>query len=287
MKQAPEPYEPFVRRRLGDRVRTLRKLSKLTAEEVADYVGFSTATLSKIENRKQGTKKAYMRLMVQLFKDHLEPGEDEVLMRWAAKSMIGSGNDDPYMDIVSSDFIDYHEAEGQAGKLRVCKTNLIFGPLQIDEYVRQQRLAASDSATDEELAKAVDFMRYRFSRIMDSQGPTVDVVLNEAAVRQLVGGAAVMKAQIRHLMDASQNPSVRLQVVPASAGAYAAQDTSFVILEEIPDLKELVFIEHDRRGMYLEGSSVLRYRDMFEQAEGLAMTTEETYAFLDRLQKNL
>jgi Domain of unknown function (DUF5753) len=57
--------------------------------------------------------------------------------------------------------------------------------------------------------------------------PQTWLVLNEAVIRRVVGGRAVMHAQLTRLAEASANlPSTTLQVVPFDAGAHASMDGS-------------------------------------------------------------
>ncbi|WP_133306141.1 Scr1 family TA system antitoxin-like transcriptional regulator [Microbispora triticiradicis] len=51
---------------------------------------------------------------------------------------------------------------------------------------------------------------------------------------RLVGGSDVMRQQLRHLIDMSAKPNIYIQVLPDSAGAHAAMDGAFTILN-FPD----------------------------------------------------
>jgi hypothetical protein len=56
-------------------------------------------------------------------------------------------------------------------------------------------------------------------------------VLNEAIIRRLVGGAEVMAAQIKRLVDASDLPNMALRIMPFSAGLHhGIMSGPFVIL---------------------------------------------------------
>jgi hypothetical protein len=46
-------------------------------------------------------------------------------------------------------------------------------------------------------------------------------VLDEAALRRLVGSAAVMHGQPTHLADCAGRPNISVEVVPSSTGANA------------------------------------------------------------------
>ena len=50
--------------------------------------------------------------------------------------------------------------------------------------------------------------------------PSLWVVIDEAVLRRPVGGAAVMRAQLDRLIDATGKPNITLQVLPFTAGAH-------------------------------------------------------------------
>ena len=51
--------------------------------------------------------------------------------------------------------------------------------------------------------------------------PVVWSVMDESVLRRLVDGPAVMRTQLRHLMEAARMPHVTFQVVPFGVGGYA------------------------------------------------------------------
>lgn len=48
------------------------------------------------------------------------------------------------------------------------------------------------------------------------------VILDQAALVRVVGSPAIMDAQIRHLLDLSEQPDVTIQAIPFTAGATPA-----------------------------------------------------------------
>jgi hypothetical protein len=78
-------------------------------------------------------------------------------------------------------------------------------------------------------------------------------VVDEAALRRPIGGAAVMRAQLEALIDATRLPNVTLQILPFRAGGHSAAGGMFTILrfpEE--DLPDVVFLEQLTNAVYLE-----------------------------------
>lgn len=179
--------------------------------------------------------------------------------------------------------------EQQARDLGVHETSTVFGPLQTPDYVRAMRRAAKPDSTEDDLVRSVDLRRDRFERLSGKNAPKVHVVLSEAVFVQHVGGRDVMRDQVAHLIEVSRLPSVGLQVIPGSAGAYAAQGCPFVLLHLPwqPPL-DVVFIESDMIASYLDApAAVERYAEMFAQVRKLALNTRDTVSLLDRVRSNL
>jgi hypothetical protein len=64
--------------------------------------------------------------------------------------------------------------------------------------------------------------------------PRLWAIMDEAAVRRLVGGRQVMRAQLDRLREAASRPNVTIQVIPFDVGSHPGMDGSFIVLE-FPD----------------------------------------------------
>jgi hypothetical protein len=85
------------------------------------------------------------------------------------------------------------------------------------------------------------------------------LILNEAVIRRIVGGLEVMYGQLAHLLEASEWPSVTLQVLPLSSGAHPALSGPFCILE-FPERTDpdVVYTEGVGGHAYIERDSDVR-----------------------------
>ncbi|MFE7647941.1 Scr1 family TA system antitoxin-like transcriptional regulator [Streptomyces phaeoluteigriseus] len=69
-------------------------------------------------------------------------------------------------------------------------------------------------------------------RILEGDAPTAYVgMLHEAAARMQFGGRKMARAQVEHLLTASERPTVRLLVIPFSAGTFPGSGQTFNHLE--------------------------------------------------------
>nr|WP_211241217.1 DUF5753 domain-containing protein [Pseudonocardia spinosispora] len=93
-------------------------------------------------------------------------------------------------------------------------------------------------------------------------------VINEAALLRTVGSAEVMRAQLLKLRQAAERPEITIDVLPLNAGAHAAMNGSFTLLD-FPDPSEdpsVVYVETAISAAYLQkAADIDRYATIFTQ----------------------
>ena len=97
--------------------------------------------------------------------------------------------------------------------------------------------------------------------------PRFHVLLDEVVLHRGVGGPAVMAAQLEKVLKAAQKSKAVVQVIPFSAGAYAAIDGYFMLLEFSgeSELWPVVFVEGLSDNQYLERKDdIARYRETID-----------------------
>jgi Domain of unknown function (DUF5753) len=78
-------------------------------------------------------------------------------------------------------------------------------------------------------------------------------VLDEAVLHRVIGGPAVMEAQLTALAAAAARPAITIQVLPFAAGAAAGIDGEFVILSfPSPDDPPVAYVEGPMGDVCLE-----------------------------------
>jgi hypothetical protein len=104
------------------------------------------------------------------------------------------------------------------------------------------------------------------------------VVMDEAAIRRIVGGRDIMRAQVAHLAKAAARPNITIQVIPFEAGAHPGMPGSFVHMDfKDPLDPELVYIDTMAGDLFLEADADLRrYRSMFDHLRATALSTTQT-----------
>jgi Domain of unknown function (DUF5753) len=85
------------------------------------------------------------------------------------------------------------------------------------------RRGADDTKADELVA-----LRLERQSILDlAEPPHLITVLDESALRRLVGSPAIMYEQLIHVADVAERPGISIEVVPASTGANAGLSGGF------------------------------------------------------------
>jgi len=117
--------------------------------------------------------------------------------------------------------------------------------------------------------------------------PLLFFIVDEAALRRLVGGRDVMRRQLRHLTEMAAKPNVTIEVVPFSVGAHPGLKGSFVIVE-FPDPGDDDVLYLEARGDVIRGGiseeeEVLAYREEFEQLRQMSLGPEGSVAYLSKL----
>lgn len=279
---------PGIRRRqLAIRLTELRKARKLSHAEVAQWVGLAQSTISKIENARQQIQVRHVRLLAQCY--DVESPELDQLLRMAEESnergLLVAHSD------TAPDFArQYFELEAYAHELWVYEPAVVFGLFQTPAYVRHLTRHEQPDATEEDLERSVALRSSRQAILTSRTPPAIRLVLDEAVLHRNVGGAAVMAAQLRHLIDLSRLENITIQVVPFSAGTHASMGMAFTVLrfDDDPPGMDVVYHEHIRSATYLEKPADLqRYVSAFEAISTVALPVDETREMLSRLERVL
>lgn len=275
-----EPEGQFTRRKmLGQDLRQLRGDRKL--REVAEFTGLSESSISRIENGKQKITRANVRLLCQCYS--VGAPELDMLTRQADDS------DDRASIVIDDDSVaDWAKAfadlQHDSDETRTYQQKLIPGPLQEPAYTQAVVIAGE---TDKVSAESVVRRRVAQRKRLLQGEWTYRAVLEESALRTVVGGFATMAEQIGDLIQVADLGNVTLQVMPNDAGAHIAMTGSFTMLRyRGAESLSAVFVELDHAIWSAEKPrDVGRYSAMFEHVTEKALSPDRSRAWLVSLEK--
>jgi hypothetical protein len=121
----------------------------------------------------------------------------------------------PYAGRVSSLYLDFIELEAEAESIRIHHPVVIPGPVQSPGYVREILTGAANDMSE----MLVSIRMGRQEILARTEKPvTFHALVPESALHaKFASGPAIMRDQIRKLLDLSDMPTVTIQVVPLTA----------------------------------------------------------------------
>ncbi len=216
-----------------------------------------------------------------------DDGERQALLNLADKAN-SPGWWHRYNDILPSWFQVYVGLEDAATLIRTYEVQFIPGLLQTEDYARAV-MGVGHASAAEEVERRVRLRTERQRLLNRHRGPRLWAVIDEAALRRLIGGAEVMRAQLEHLLDALKLPNVILQVMPFRTGGHAAEGGPFTLLRfPEPDLPDVIYVEQLTSALYLDRrEDVDTYVEVMERLCVESEPPESTAEIINTIMKEI
>ncbi|MER5373757.1 MULTISPECIES: helix-turn-helix transcriptional regulator [unclassified Streptomyces] len=271
------------RRRLGQELRKLREDKGMTAEQVADRLLVSQSKISRLENGRRSISQRDVRDLCGVYEVEDQRMVDSLMEM--AKDSRQQGWWHAFGDVPYSVYIGL---ETDAASLRVYDPQVVPGLLQTRQYAETLIAGALPETAPAEIDKRVQVRMRRQERISAEENPLrLWTVMDEAALRRVVGGRSLMRDQLEYLVEQSQLPHVTVQVIPFDMGAHPGLNGQYAILE-FPDASDssVVYIEGVTSDLYLEKpNDVQKYSVMYEHLRAQALNVEQSRQFISRIAK--
>ncbi len=275
----PEYGSPTVRRRrLAAELRRLRERAGLTGEEVAEQLGWSGSKVSRIELYRTGVKTADLTRLLQLY-GVSSTHQAELLA--LAREPRRKGWWEAYSDALPEEYAAYIVLEAEAVSMECWSSQLVHGLFQTADYASAIIEAHMDSTASLPPGKIRQRVATRLERqqvLTRSERPLeFSVVLDQSVLLRQVGNAAVMREQLEHLLEVSEQPNVSLTVLPL-VGSHPIGTGGFGILHFLPvpgigQSSDVVYVEQlSRTALYVEDEDeVHEYRQAFRRLAGRSL----------------
>ncbi|MFI1357479.1 helix-turn-helix domain-containing protein [Streptomyces sp. NPDC020898] len=271
------------RRRLGQELRRLREAKGMTAEEVAERLLVSQSKISRLENGRRSISQRDVRDLCGVYEVEDQRMVDSLMEM--AKDSRQQGWWHAFGDVPYSVYIGL---ETDAASLRVYDPQVIPGLLQTRSYAEALITGALPETASSDIENRVQVRLRRQERITALENPLrLWTVLDEAALRRIVGNKLLMREQLESLVEQSQLPHVTVQVIPFDMGAHPGLNGQYAILE-FPDAADssVVYIEGVTSDLYLEkAADVQKYSVMYEHLRAQALNVDQSRQFIADLAK--
>ncbi|KUJ67568.1 XRE family transcriptional regulator [Streptomyces albus subsp. albus] len=256
-------------RRLGAELKKLRQAAGLSIAEGGKLIDMGTPHLSHIEAGRTAIATDRLRSLVQAYGCKNAEYLDELVSMAESN---GKGWWSEYRKLVPQSTVDLAELESRSSAIRTYQTLLIPGLLQTESYMRALFRASAPDAAAEDVGARIRFRMARQDILRRDSPVAFHAVIHEAALRMCVGGSHVMRGQLVHLIRASMNPNITIQVLPFELGVRGWFSTPFTLLgPDVPEL-ETVSAEHPSGSLWLgDADSITQYGATFSGLSNSAL----------------
>jgi transcriptional regulator with XRE-family HTH domain len=277
---------PTVRlRRLAAELRRLRAAAGMSREQVTEQTGVNEGTLYRLETARARPQR---RTLVALLDLYGVSGDARTGLLDIAKSADDQGWLRPYHAELPEEYAAYISFEAEARAVRNYESLFIPGLLQTEDYARAVISGTLPLATSTEVEQRVQARMERQARLSDTPPLGFWAILDEAAIRRMVGGSAVMREQLAHLLEAAKQPNITLQVITFDMGAHPGMPGSFVYMEFDPADPELVYVDTLAGDLFLEAEADLSiYASMFDHLRAIALSPTRTAGMISTVVESL
>ena len=261
---------------LGSQLRRLRESRGITREAAGYSIRASESKISRMELGRVSFKARDVADLLTLYGVNDER-EREALLALAKEANV-AGWWHSYSDVLPGWFQTYVGLEGAASQIRVYEVQFVHGLLQTEEYAHAVVSRGMQGASAADIQRRVALRQERPKLLISERAPQLHCVLDEAALRRPYGGRAVMRGQLKHLIDISEQPNVRLQVMPFNFGGHAGESGSFTMLSfPESDLSDVVYLEQLTSALYVDkAEEVAQYERAMEQLQEDSPNPSET-----------
>ncbi|MEU2823208.1 MULTISPECIES: helix-turn-helix transcriptional regulator [unclassified Streptomyces] len=236
---------------LGSQLRRLRESRGITREAAGYSIRASESKISRMELGRVSFKARDVEDLLTLY-GVADVAERDALLGLAREANV-AGWWHSYGNALPGWFQTYVGLEGAASLIRIYEVQFVHGLLQTEAYAHAVVSRGMRGASEADIERRVALRLERQKVLVSERAPVFHAVLDEAALRRPYGERDVMRAQLRHLIDMSEQPNITLQVMPFSYGGHAGESGSFTLLRfPESDLSDIVYLEQLTSALYLD-----------------------------------
>ncbi|MEW2321934.1 helix-turn-helix transcriptional regulator [Streptomyces griseoincarnatus] len=261
------------RRRLSIELKKLREKSALTCAQVGQALDWSGSKVNRMETGSGRVQPSDVDALCRFYDTSDELREFLKSLAREAKTrgwwqVHGAG--------VPEWFNIYIGLEQDASTLRQYQCEVLPGLMQTEAYARQLHTTGAHMSA-EDIDRAVRVRLERQDMLTRPEAPDAWFVVNEGAVRNVIGDREVMRDQLEKVLEAADLPSVTLQVLPFDSGTYPATGSFTMLGFPAPEDPDLVYRDGITDAVYLEGEHHVReYTRAFDGLRAAALSPQRS-----------
>jgi transcriptional regulator with XRE-family HTH domain len=257
----------------------------MTRDDASEQTGINSTTLYRIETARG---RPQMRTLTTLLNLYGVTGEQRDYLTSLCREATTQGWLRPYHAELPEEYTAYISFEDEAEIVRNYQSMFIPGLLQTEDYARATINGVLVSAAPEDVESRVRARMERQSLLTRPRPLRLWAIVDEAALRRVVGGREVMRTQLLHLTEIVMAHNITFQVIPFEAGAHPGMQGQFVLMSfGDPMDTDLIYIGNVAGDLFLEADAeVRRYRSIFDNLTAVALSPNDSVTLVTKIARD-
>lgn len=270
---------------IGQQLREMREQARLTLKDAGEYINRNASTVSRLESGIIPPR--VPEVLAYLDMCGIDDAHRRADLKTMAQDVWQKGWWEGFAADVAGTLIDWVWLESRTAEIYSFEIAVLPGLLQTREYAEALIRAAHDTATDEQITRFVE-LRIARQRRLDGEDPVrLSAIIDEGALRRLVGGPDVMRAQIDHLRKATALSNIEIMILPAKVGAHASLNGSFDAFRMRRPYPYTGCIATPAGALVVEGEKARKLVATYDRLRGAALRGSDVQRFLFDLSARL
>jgi hypothetical protein len=271
------------RRRLSIELKKLREKSALTCVQVGEALDWSGSKVNRMETGSGRVQPSDIDALCRFYgtSDELR----EFLKSLARQAKVrgwwqvhGAG--------VPEWFNIYIGLEQDASTFRQYQCEVVPGLMQTEVYASELHRAGAHMSV-EDITKAVRVRMERQAMLRQADAPDAWFIVNEGALRHVIGDRALMREQLERVLETAELPTVTLQVLPFDSGTYPTTGSFTMLGFPAPEDPDIVYRDGITDAVYLEGEHHVReYTRAFDGLRAAALSPQRSALLIESILKD-
>lgn len=241
---------------------------------VGDRLGWQPSKMSRMETGQQGLTVADVASLLTIY--GVVGKERERLLRMVEQQ------DTPGQwetsTLLSQESRMLIRLEPDASAIIDVEPLLIPGLVQTQDYCRA--LMRTGNVPEDDIEPRVRARMSRHSVIGRANRLDYEMIVDEMALRRVVGSRKIMARQLRTMAEEAERPNVTLRILRFELGGQSALDGSFMVMD-FPKAKPIVYLDHKISGVFLEEDDQVEfYRNEAAMLADVALSHAESVEFV-------
>ena len=274
-----------VRMLLGERLRQLREANGMTRADAGWAIRGSHAKINRMELGRSSFKRRDVADLLTLYGVNDEIERDGLFLLVEKANTPGWLQE--YGDVLSGPAGIRLELEQCASVIRCYETQFVPELLQTADYARALIGRCHPGGQPAEIEHRLGLLTKRQEALRGPEACRLWAVVDEAALRRRPGSATILRQQLRKLIEITELPHIKIQVMPFTTGVAAGGAITFLRFAE-PGVPDVVYLDQFTGALYLgKPADVQHYGQVMDRLCTRAELPAMTPAFLHRLIKEI